>query len=333
MNSLNITQNSNDLNESEKTQEKLYSNEGSLDDLLTYSDDFSQNQINNKPQSIIINSNINEKKENKKGDIELSNKIQLPVINSFNSEVGMSFLKNQNDNNNINNNNDYHSKSASKTQSKEDLKDNQNLTKSYSDSKPNSFIKSNLFEQFNINNNLKDISEIHISMSNLLSDFEIKDISISRSINENLKKNKSEKKNHNINPVSNNDNCLSIRSENIFNKINKENYKTKEKITNLLNINNNQISEDHSNANSMCNYKNNSNINEISSKNNKEIIQKEEDKQIYNNNKIISQSEINDLSIKLNISIDNYNDQKYQNEKTKYLDEIIMIMKSLKKTI
>ena len=179
MNSLNITQNSNDLNESEKTQEKLYSNEGSLDDILTYSDDLSQNQINNKPQNI----NINEKKENKNGDIELSNKSQLPIINSFNSEVGMSFLKNQNDNNNINNNNDCHSKSGAKTQSKEDLKENQNLSKSYSDSKSISFIKSNLFEQFNVNNNLKDLSEIHITMSNLLSDFEIKDVSISRSIN------------------------------------------------------------------------------------------------------------------------------------------------------
>ena len=50
MNSLNITQNSNDLNESEKTQEKLYSNEESLDDLLTYSEDVSQNLINNKSQ-------------------------------------------------------------------------------------------------------------------------------------------------------------------------------------------------------------------------------------------------------------------------------------------
>ena len=93
----------------------------------------------------------------------------MEIINSFNSEVGMSFLNNnQNDNNNINNN-DIDSKSESKTQSKDDIK--KNLIKSYSDSKSISFIKSNLFDS-NINNNLKDISEIHISMSNLLSDFE-----------------------------------------------------------------------------------------------------------------------------------------------------------------
>ena len=326
MNSLNITQNSNDLNESEKTQEKLYSNEESLDDLLTYSDDLSQNQINNKP---ITNTNnyIKEKKENKDGDIELSNKKQMPIISSFNSEVGMSFLNNQNDNNNnINiNNNDYHSKSESKILSKEDIKENKNLIKSYSDSKSISFIKSNVLD-FNINNNLKDISEIHISMSNLLSDFEIKDISISRSINENLKKNKSEKKNLNLNPVGNAENCLSLRSENLFYKKNKKN-KNKEHISNLLNINNNQISEDHSyvsNANSMCNYQNISNINELSSKNTKIIIKKEENKQMDNKDaKLISKNEMNDLSIKLNISIDNYNDKKYKNEKKKYLDGII----------
>ena len=73
----------------------------------------------------------------------------------------------------------------------------------------------------------------------------------------------------------------------------------------------------------MCNYQNNSNINEISYKNNKEFNKKEEEDKQMEINKLISQSDINDLSIKLNISIDNYNDQKYQNEKTKYLEGII----------
>ena len=197
MNNLNITQNSNDLNESEKTQEKLYSNEASLDDLLTYSDDASQNQSTNRLPANIKNKN---KEENIKDAIDLSNKKQIPVISSFNSEVMMSFLNSQNGNNL--NNKEYQSKSASKSLSKNN--------KSCSDFKSISSTKSHLFD---MNKNLKDISEIHVSLSNLLSDFEIKDISMSKSINENTKKNKSEKKNHNLNPISNNNNCLSIRSE------------------------------------------------------------------------------------------------------------------------
>ena len=80
MNNLNITQNSNDLNESEKTQEKLYSNEASLDDILTYSDDLSQNQSSKKLPININVDNKKEKNENNKGEIELLNKNHLPMI-------------------------------------------------------------------------------------------------------------------------------------------------------------------------------------------------------------------------------------------------------------
>ena len=51
MNNLNSSQNSNNLNDSSKTKDKLYSNDPSLDDILTYSDDISQNQSCNKSLS------------------------------------------------------------------------------------------------------------------------------------------------------------------------------------------------------------------------------------------------------------------------------------------
>ena len=86
MNNLNLSQNSNNLNDSSKTQEKLYSNEASLDDILTYSDDNSQNQSYNKSLS---NKNIAIKESQKK-------EAKQPIINSFNSEITISFL-NQNE--------------------------------------------------------------------------------------------------------------------------------------------------------------------------------------------------------------------------------------------
>ena len=317
MNNLNITQNSNDLNESEKTQEKLYSNEASLDDILTYSEDISQNPSINKPPTNINIDNKQENNDNNKGDIELLNKNQIPVIRSFNSEVTISFLNNQNDNNI---NKEYHSKSAYKSQSKE--KENKHLIKSSSDFKSISFTKSNIFDifDFNENNNLKDIkdiSEIHNSMSDILSKFEIKDISISRSINNNIKKNNSERKKHNLNNIINNENYLSIRSENLFSKNNKEKFKSNNHISTALNINKEQISEDHSNTNSMCNYQNVSNLNEISS--HKNINEENKSEKENSEMKKYSKNELSELSIKLNMSLDNCS----KNEKSKFLEEII----------
>ena len=322
MNNLNITQNSNDLNESEKTQEKLYSNEVSLDDILTYSEDLSQNPSVNK---LPINNNMDnkqEKTENNKGEMELLNRNHLPMIHSFNSEVTLSFLNNQNDNNNITK--EYQSKSDSKSQSKniENIdKDNNNLIKSSSDFKSISFTKSNIFDIFDLNENnnlkdIKDISEIHNSMSDILSKFEIKDISISRSINDNVKKNNSERKKHNLNNIINNDNYLSIKSENLFRKNNNEKIMSNNHISTPLNINKKQISEDHSNANSMCNYQNISNLNEISINKNK----KEDNKKEKENSEMrkISKNNLSELSIKLNMSLDNC----CKSEKSKYLDGI-----------
>ena len=312
MNNLNITQNSNDLNESEKTQEKLYSNEASLDDLLTYSDDASQNQSTNRLPANIKNKN---KEEKIKDVIDLSNKKQIPVISSFNSEVTMSFLNSQNANNL--NNKEYQSKSASKSISKNN--------KSCSDFKSISSTKSHLFD---MNKNLKDISEIHVSLSNLLSDFEIKDISMSKSINENTKKNKSEKKNHNLNPISNNNNCLSIRSENLFAK-KKEKSISNNQVSSGLNLSN-EISVEHSNTNSMCNYQNISNLNDLSINlnNQKNIIKKKEkeksEKEKSDNNiNLFIKNEIGDIKNRLNLSIDNCNDKTYKNEKNKYFGGVI----------
>ena len=108
MNNLNLSQNSNNLNDSSKTQEKLYSNDPSLDDILTYSDDISQNQSCNKSPS---KQNIS-LKEDKKVEV----KPQIPIICSFNSEITMSFLNNDKEkSNNIIRNKEYnYPKSASK---------------------------------------------------------------------------------------------------------------------------------------------------------------------------------------------------------------------------
>ena len=148
MNNLNITQNSNDLNESENTQEKLYSNEVSMDDLLTYSEDISQNV-------------------NKNSEIDMLKNKKIPIIQSFNSEVTMSFLNNQNDIN-------YSSKEI---HSKTDFKSNdfnigerKNIIKNCSDCKLLSLSKSDIF---NYRDNDKDISGINESMNNLLSEFDI----------------------------------------------------------------------------------------------------------------------------------------------------------------
>jgi len=161
MNNLNITQNSNDLNESENTQEKLYSNEVSMDDLLTYSEDISQNV-------------------NKNSEIDMLKNKKIPIIQSFNSEVTMSFLNNQNDIN-------YSSKEI---HSKTDFKNNdfnigerKNIIKNCSDCKLLSLSKSDIF---NYRDNDKDISGINESMNNLLSEFDIKDISLSKRRSDNF---------------------------------------------------------------------------------------------------------------------------------------------------
>ena len=84
MSNLNLSQNSNNLNDSSKTQEKLYSSEVSLDDILTYSDDNSQNHSIDKSPPKEKNSIKNEKEKEVKPPT---------IINSFNSEITISFLK------------------------------------------------------------------------------------------------------------------------------------------------------------------------------------------------------------------------------------------------
>ena len=187
MNNLNLSQNSNNLNDSSKTQEKLYSSEVSLDDILTYSDDNSPNQSINKSLS---KQNISIKNEKEK-------EVKPPTINSFNSEITMSFLNN-NEKDKINSiknklNNFY--KSARKPIIKRDLfnlvEEKKSINKSFNEDL-NKYLKNflkneNDFDD-NIGNNLKDVSDFHASISNIFSEFEIKDISISKS-NNNLKKN------------------------------------------------------------------------------------------------------------------------------------------------
>ena len=121
----------------------------------------------------------------------------------------------------------------------------------------------------------------------------------------------------------NNKNCISIRLENIFIKNNKGKMKGDTFISNPLNNKFNQISEDHSNTNSMCNYQNISNLNEIS--NNKNLNGKNKiNRKDNNDNKIILKNELSELTIKLNITQDNcIIDKKHKNDKLKYLDEII----------
>ena len=289
MNNLNFSQNSNNLNDSSKTQEKLYSNEASLDDILTYSDDNSQNQSYNKSLS---NKNIAIKESQKK-------EAKQPIINSFNSEITISFL-NQNEKekiNNIKNKEKYFPKSACKLmceREKINIFENKKILNKSCNNKFLNLInlikkENDLFED-NIGNNLRDVSDFHASISNIFSEFEIKDISISKSNNE-LKKNNSEKDNNKLNNIEN------------YNKI--------------------QISEEHSNTNSMCNYQNISNINDISRNNNKNG-KKDLNKDISEKNKknkkdIFSSDEIGQINIKMNISLDNCNNI----DKNNYLDEIL----------
>jgi len=288
MNNLNLSQNSNNLNDSSKTQEKLYSNEASLDDILTYSDDNSQNQSYNKSLS---NKNIRIKESKKKEG-------KQPIINSFNSEITISFL-NQNEKekiNNIKNKEKNFSKSACKLIYKTEKLNINNfenkkfLNKSCNNNKHFNLInliknENDLFED-NIGNNLRDVSDFHASISNIFSEFEIKDISISKSNNE-LKKNNSEKDNNKLNNIEN------------YNKI--------------------QISEEHSNTNSMCNYQNISNINDISRNTNKEKKDLNKDKSEKNKKDNFSSDEIGQINIKMNISLDNCNNI----DKNNYLDEIL----------
>ena len=292
MNNLNLSENSNNLNDSSKTQEKLYSNDPSLDDILTYSDDISQNQSYNKSLS---KPNISIKEGNQK-----EVKPQTPIICSFNSEITMSFLNNEDKEklNNIIKNKEYkYPKSASKPifcEEELNLNDyKKNLNKSFNDhfKHPNFIGFNDPFEE-NIVNNLKDVSGFHASISNIFSEFEIKDISISKSNND-IKRNNSEKE---------------------------------QKVNNLEGNNKNQISEEHSNTNSMCNYQNNSNLNDITgnnNKNDKKILNKE--KMEKNKNDMISSDEIGEINIKMNISLDNFNKNKnkFSSDKKNFLDEMI----------
>ena len=289
MNNLNLSQNSNNLNDSSKTQEKLYSSEVSLDDILTYSDDNSPNQSINKSLS---KQNISIKNEKEK-------EVKPPTINSFNSEITMSFLNN-NEKDKINSiknrlNNCY--KSARKPIIKRDLfnlvEEKKSINKSFNEDL-NKYLKNflkneNDFDD-NIGNNLKDVSDFHASISNIFSEFEIKDISISKSNND-LKKNDSEKEKDNS-----------------------------QKLNRNLDINNkNQISEEHSNTNSMCNYQNISNINEISNNKNENKKSKDEN----DNKDIFSSVDIGEIKIKTNISLDNCSKKKFNNDKKSYLEDII----------
>ena len=290
MNNLNLSQNSNTLNDSYKTQEKLDSNDISLDDILTYSDDNSQNQSYNKP---LIKQNISIKDEKPK-----EVKAQIPIINSFNSEIAMSFLNSEKEktNNKIKNKENKYPNSASKPIiNKEELILNdhrKNLNKSFNNfyRHLNFFGLNNSFEE-NLGNNFKDVSGFHASISNIFSEFEIKDISMSKSNNE-IKKSNIEKDNNKINNLESNNN-------------------------------NNQISEEPSNTNSMCNYQNNSNLNDISN-NNKKNLNKNLDKE-KNENDIFSQDEIGEINIKMNISLNNCDNDKnkFNSDKKNYLDEIL----------
>ena len=293
MHNLNLSQNSNNLNDSSKTQEMLYSNDPSLDDILTYSDDISQNKSCNKSPSK-QNTSL---KEDKKVEV----KPQIPIISSFNSEITMSFLNNDKEkSNNIIRNKEYnYPKSASKPfYPIEELNLNEynqkNLNKSFNNVfKHYNFLGFNeLFEE-NIGNNLKDVSGFHASISNIFSEFEIKDISISKSNND-IKKNNSEKESN--------------------------------KLNNLEANNKNLISEEHSNTNSMCNYQNNSNVNDVSSNNNKNENKKSsENKKDKSKNDMFSSDEIGEINIKMNISLDNLdkNKNKFNRDKKNFLDELI----------
>ena len=288
MSNLNLSQNSNNLNDSSKTQEKLYSSEVSLDDILTYSDDNSQNHSINKSPSKEKNSIKNEKEKEVKPPT---------IINSFNSEITISFLKDKV--NPTKNKLNIYPKSAKKPLIKTELinleENKRDLNKSFNEDLNKYFKKfikeENDFDE-NIGNNLKDVSDFHASISNIFSEFEIKDISISKSNND-IKKIENEKEKEKDNKQNSNKNL------DIDNK--------------------NQISEEHSNTNSMCNYQNISNLNEKSTnnKNENEKINKNETKDL------ICSDDIGEIKIKMNISLDNCNKKKFNNDKKNYLEDII----------
>ena len=288
MNNLNLSENSNNLNDSSKTQEKLYSNEPSLDDLLTYSDDNSQNQSYNKPLS---KQNLSIKEEK-----QTEGKPQIPIICSFNSEITMSFLNNEKDKINYNNKNKIYkySKSASKPYFRKEeiniIESKKNLNKSFNMNDIKNMNLISLNDPFeNIGNNLKDVSGFHASISNIFSEFEIKDVSMS---NNDIKKNNSEKENQKINNIELN--------------------------------NKNLISEEQSNTNSMCNYQNNSNLNDISNNNKNENTNINQEKK-ENKNEMFSSDEIGEIKIKMNISLDNCNQNKnkFNSDIKNYADDNI----------
>ena len=265
MNNLNLSQNSNNLNDSPKTQEKLNSNEISLDDILTYSDDNSQN---NSVVKSLSKQNIDIKEEKK-------SEAKPQTINSFNSEITLSFLKEKSNINELNKEKKI-SKSAEKPYLKQEkIIYDKNINKSWKKDNYNHIL--NFLSP--TKGDLKDVSGFHGSISNIFSEFEIRDISISKS-NCEIKKN--------------NENNINISKR--------------------LNINNkNQISEEHSNTNSMCNYEN---ISNLSNKNN---VKKE------NKNEILLSDDLGDINIKMNFSLDNcYNNKnKAHSDKKKYNEEMI----------
>jgi hypothetical protein len=153
-----------------------------MDDLLTYSEDISQNM-------------------EKKGDIDILKNKKIPIIKSFNSEVTMSFLNNQNDINYTTK--EYHSKTGFKNNDF-NTGDKKNIIKNCSDFKLLSLSKSDIF---NYKDNDKDISGINESMNNLLSEFDIKDISLSKRKSDNFMK----KEKYKIIGEKNNDDWITIK--------------------------------------------------------------------------------------------------------------------------
>ena len=311
----NRTKNSSESKKSEKIDDKFDSKELSLDDILTYSDEPSQNQSYKKIEKIANFDKITENKNYEK---------PIPIINSFNSEVAMSFFNAQNDQ--TKKFKEYISKSPVKFSKKEDNLEYKALIKSCINLK---IYKIGLSELSHINDNVKDISGFKVSLSNLLSGFEIKDISISRSLDANSKNNNSEKKNLNDNH-SHLDNLSSIKSANIFNKSNKDN---SNRISTPLILSNSKInknSEDHSNTNSMCNYQNNLDINEHSD--NKDDDNKEKkNKNLEHKKKVRVGIRKKELNLKLDLSIDDLDDNKFKTDTKKYhgilLEENVFIQK------
>jgi hypothetical protein len=236
-----------------------------LDDILTYSDDNSQN---NSVVKSLSKQNIDIKEEKK-------SEAKPQTINSFNSEITLSFLKEKSNINELNKEKKI-SKSAEKPYLKQEkIIYDKNINKSWKKDNYNHIL--NFLSP--TKGDLKDVSGFHGSISNIFSEFEIRDISISKS-NCEIKKN--------------NENNINISKR--------------------LNINNkNQISEEHSNTNSMCNYEN---ISNLSNKNN---VKKE------NKNEILLSDDLGDINIKMNFSLDNCykNKNKAHSDKKKYNEEMI----------